>query len=205
MQIKKVTDKEFQKYGRVLDVKVPDLLKRLEGTPMPQDVVYVASAPKLEACEEFHMLENSVYGGMPIQIGYCNGNNHTLNAVEYHRNSEINIPLAGAVLIVGMQQDVEADFTYDTSKMEAFEAPAGCAVELYATTLHYAPCQAGEDGFRCVVVLPRGTNGPLVKKPAVRSGEEKLQTACNKWLIGHPEGGLPEGSFLGLKGENISV
>lgn len=205
MQIKKVTDKEFQKYGRVLDIKVPDLLKRLEGTPMPQDVVYVASAPKLEACEEFHMLENSVYGGMPIQIGYCNGNNHTLNAVEYHRNSEINIPLAGAVLIVGMQQDVEADFTYDTSKMEAFEAPAGCAVELYATTLHYAPCQAGEDGFRCVVVLPRGTNGPLVKKPAVRSGEEKLQTACNKWLIGHPEGGLPEGSFLGLKGENISV
>ena len=97
MQIKKVTDKEFQKYGRVLDVKAPDLLKRLEGTPMPQDVVYVASAPELEACEEFDALENSIFGGMPIQVGYCNGNNHTLNAVEYHRNSEINIPLTGAV------------------------------------------------------------------------------------------------------------
>jgi len=27
----------------------------------------------------------------------------------------------------------------------------------------------------------------------------------NKWLIGHEEGGLPEGSFIGLKGENIEV
>ena len=205
MQIKKVTDKEFQKYGRVLDVKVPDLLKRLEGTPMPQDVVYVASASKLEACEEFHMLENSVYGGMPIQIGYCNGNNHTLNAVEYHRNSEINIPLAGAVLIVGMQQDVEADFTYDTSKMEAFEAPAGCAVELYATTLHYAPCNLKEEGFRVVIILPRGTN----TEPPILTGEsaeEKLLTARNKWLIAHEESGLGAGgAFVGLKGENLKV
>ena len=203
MQIKKVTDKEFQKYGRVLDIKVPDLLKRLEGTPMPQDVVYVASAPKLEACEEFHMLENSVYGGMPIQIGYCNGNNHTLNAVEYHRNSEINIPLAGAVLIVGMQQDVEADFTYDTSKMEAFEAPAGCAVELYATTLHYAPCGVGGAGFKVTIVLPKGTNLPLDKKHA--GGEDGHLTAKNKWLLGHPEGGLPEGSPMGLTGKNLCV
>ena len=205
MQIKKVTDKEFQKYGRVLDIKVPDLLKRLEGTPMPQDVVYVASAPKLEACEEFHMLENSVYGGMPIQIGYCNGNNHTLNAVEYHRNSEINIPLAGAVLIVGMQQDVEADFTYDTSKMEAFEAPAGCAVELYATTLHYAPWNLKEEGFRVVIILPRGTN----TEPPILTGEsaeEKLLTARNKWLIAHEESGLGAGgAFVGLKGENLKV
>lgn len=140
MQIKSVSDKAFEKYGRVLEVKVPDLLKRLGDTPCPDDVVYVASAPELEACEEFQMIQNSIFGGMPIQIGYCNGNNNTLNAVEYHRNSEINIPLTGAVLIVGRQQDVEKDFTYDTSKMEAFEAPAGCVVELYATTLHYAPC-----------------------------------------------------------------
>lgn len=205
MQIKKVTDKEFQKYGRVLDIQVPDLLKRLEGTPMPQDVVYVAASPELEACEEFHMLEDSIYGGMPIQIGYCNGNNHTLNAVEYHRNSEINIPLDGAVLIVGMQQDVEADFTYDTSKMEAFEAPAGCVAELYATTLHYAPCNLKEEGFRVVIILPRGTN----TEPPILTGEsaeEKLLTARNKWLIAHEESGLGAGgAFVGLKGENLKV
>ncbi len=30
-------------------------------------------------------------------------------------------------------------------------------------------------------------------------------TAVNKWLVGHPEGGLDDGCFLGLKGENLSV
>jgi hypothetical protein len=27
----------------------------------------------------------------------------------------------------------------------------------------------------------------------------------NKWLIGHAEGGLDEGSFLGLKGRNLCL
>lgn len=83
--------------------------------------------------------------------------------------------------------------------------PAGTAVELYATTLHYAPCQADEHGFRCSVILPRGTNGELKEKPVVRCGEEKLMTAVNKWLIGHAQGGLSGDCFIGLKGENLTV
>ena len=59
-------------------------------------------------------------------------------------------------------------------------------------------------GFRDVVVLPKGTNYPLRARHDV-TGEDKLLAATNKWLIGHAEGGLPEGSFLGLKGKNISV
>ena len=45
MQVKSVFDSAFKKYGRVLDLEVPDLMKRLAETPLPQDVVYVASAP----------------------------------------------------------------------------------------------------------------------------------------------------------------
>ena len=52
MQIKSITDSAFRKYGRVLPVEVPDLLKRLAETPQPNEVVYVASAPELEACAE---------------------------------------------------------------------------------------------------------------------------------------------------------
>ncbi|MDD6660690.1 MAG: DUF4867 family protein [Lachnospiraceae bacterium] len=203
MQIKSVTDSAFRKYGRVLDLEVPDLLKRLAETPLPQDVIYVASSPELEACAEYETIRDSVFGGMPIQIGYCNGNNHKLNAVEYHRDSEINIPLEGAVFLLGSEQDVEDDFTYDTAKMEAFEAPAGTVVEFYGTTLHYAPCNAVEKGFQVVVVLPKGTN----TEPPVLSGkfpEDKLMTARNKWLIAHEEAGI-EGAFVGLKGENLTV
>lgn len=206
MQIKSVTDEAFRKYGRVLKTEVPDLLERLSRTPVTDAVEYVASVPELEACSEFETIRDSIYGGMPIQIGYCNGTNHTLNCVEYHRDSEVDIALDGAILLLGSLQDVEDDFTYDTSKIEAFEAPAGAVVELYATTLHYAPINAGgKDNFRVVIVLPKGTNTEPPKVEGVFP-EDKLMTAKNKWLIAHEES--PEGkggAFVGLKGENITV
>ena len=204
MQVKSITDSAFKKYGRVLKLEVPDLMKRLAETPVTEGVAYVASAPELEACAERQAIQDSIYGGMPIQIGYCNGTNHTLNAVEYHRDSEIDIALDGAILLIGSQQDVEDDFTYDTAKMEAFEMPAGAVVELFATTLHYAPINAqGKENFRVVVVLPEGTN----TQPPTLSGaypEDKLMTAKNKWLIAHEEAGIA-GAFNGLKGENIVI
>ena len=87
--------------------------------------------------------------------------------------------------------------------MEAFLVPAGTAVEVYATTLHYAPCGVKGAGFKVGVVLPKGTNYPLDDNHD--EWEDKLITAKNKWLIGHPEGGLPEGSPMGLVGVNISL
>ena len=107
------------------------------------------------------------------------------------------------VLLLGRQQDIEEDDTYDTAKIEAFLVPAGTAIEVYATTLHYAPCNAEDDGFRCVVILPRGTNTELDFE-AGSGREDRLITAKNKWLIAHPEAKI-EGAFEGLKGENITI
>ena len=203
--MKKVTDPEFRKYGRVLGLKIPDLLERLGKTPLTDEVVYVASEPSLEAAAEFDAVRDSAFGGIPIQIGYCNGKNDTLNAIEYHRCSEINIAYQGAVLIVGRQQDIEDDFTYDTGKMEMFEVPAGCAVELYATTLHYAPCSLVKEGFQVAIVLAKGTNEEA-PKVAGALGEDRLLAARNKWLIAHEESGLGEGgAFVGLKGGNLKT
>ena len=50
--------------------------------------------------------------------------------------------------------------------MEYFFVPAGTAVELYATTFHYAPCSVDGKEFRCGVVLPRGTNEKLSAAPS---------------------------------------
>lgn len=215
MKILKVTDPAFRKYGRVVDnVDFTGLVEELKKTPCPEDVVYEPSVEALEALPVREELSRIVYGEMPIQIGYCNGHNVMLNALEYHRDSEINVAAKDAVLMLGLLADVEADHTYDTSKVEAFLVPAGTAVEVYATTLHYAPCHAGEDGFQVAIVLPRGTNYPLKgshKKPeegkcgAGVSDEDAMITAVNKWLIGHPEGNLDEGSFLGLKGKNLCL
>lgn len=205
MTVKKVTDPAFKAYGRVIKgYDFSGLLKAMEQTPLPEDVIYIPSLPEMEALPAAKELENGIYGQMPIQIGCCNGHNKKLNAVEYHRDSEVDIAVDDLILILGKQQDIEEDHTYDTSRMEAFLVPAGTAVEVYATTLHYAPCHVKDEGFRCVIVLPRDTN--LDMEPVeVKDPEDRLLVARNKWLIGHAQGGLPEGAFIGLKGENLSV
>ena len=206
MQILSVNDDEFKKYGRVVDnVDFTELIQELKRTPIPSGVVYEPAVKELEALPIRLDISSVVYGEMPIQIGYCNGHNSKLNALEYHRDSEINIAVTDMVLLLAKEEEIEDDHTLDTSKVKAFFVPAGTMIEVYATTLHYAPCQTSAKGFRCVVVLPKGTNGELSHRPENKSGEEKLLAAVNKWLIGHEEGGLPEGSFIGLKGENIEV
>ena len=207
MKILKVTDPEFKKYGRPMaGYDFSEIVEKMQEMPAPAGaVVYEPSVAELENLDVSRKMGVWAYGESPIQVGYCNGDNHKLNAVEYHRSSEINIGATDAILLGGSEQDIEDDFTYDTSKIEAFLLPKGTAVEIYATTLHYAPCNAvGADKFRVVVVLPKGTNYPLTEKHEA-GGEDALLAATNKWLIGHPEGGLPEGSFIGLKGENITV
>lgn len=132
----------------------------MKDTPVPDGVVYEPSVEVLEKLPVKTEIQNVVYGEMPIQIGYCNGHNQLLNALEYHRDSEINVAATDAVLMLGSLQDVEADFTYDTAKVEAFLVPAGTAVEVYATTLHYAPCDEDGTGFQVAIILPKGTNYP---------------------------------------------
>lgn len=206
IQIQKVTDESFKKYGRILtgEYDVTELIDKMQETECPSDaVIYIPSDSQIEKLPIMKDFTDSLYGGLPIQIGYCNGNNTMLNAVEYHRSSEVNVACTDLILLIGCQQDIEADNTYDTSKIEAFLLPKGTVVEVYATTLHYAPCSVDGNNFRCVVVLPKDTNLELQVKPS-GTKEDPLLVARNKWLIAHEEAGI-DGAFNGLKGENISV
>ncbi|MCM1174438.1 MAG: DUF4867 family protein [Blautia sp.] len=205
MEIKKITDPAFCKYGRVVQgIDFSDLIEAIKKeTPLPDGVAYEPSIEALEATKAAKELQKRTYGELPVEVGYCNGHNYKLNAIEYHRSSEVNVAATDAVLIVGMQQDITEDFTYDTSLMEAFLVPEGVAVELYATTLHYAPCSADDGGFKVGIVLPAGTNYPLEDKHG--GWEDTLITARNKWLIGHAEGGLDAGAHIGLVGENLDI
>lgn len=202
MEIRKVTDPEFKVYGKIVTgYDCGELLKAMGQTPVPEEVVYVASDRELEGLEVSKRIQKNMYGQLPIQVGYCNGRNRKMNAMEYHRTSEINVAATDLVLMLGRQQDVGEDGTYDTSLAEAFLVPAGTVIEVYATTLHYAPCHVEEDGFRCVVILPKGTNTDMEPVEELFF-EDKLLFAKNKWLIGHREGGLPKNAYLGLRGGN---
>lgn len=208
MKIQSVFDDAFRTYGRVVDsYDYSLLLERLEAnTPKPADsVVYVPSVAELEDTPAYAQLCDNCYGGMPIEIGYCNGTNTKLNCFEYHRDSEIDIAADDAILLVARQQDI-IDGKIDSSKTEAFLCPKGTGVELYATTLHYAPCSARKgEGFRVVIVLPKGTNEDAPEISVVNDNDKYLW-ARNKWLIAHPDSTeAADGAQVGITGENVDI
>ncbi len=207
MKIYSVTDAEFKPYGKVLGgYDTAAFVEALEEkTPLPDGVDYVMSEAALEYTSLFGALQNNAYGGMPIQVGYCNGHNTKLNCLEYHRDSELNIGATDFILLLAKTEDI-VDGKLDTAKVKAFLARKGQIVEVYGTTLHYAPCSAEKGaGFKVAIVLPKGTNGAAPKLARLNE-EDGWLTACNKWLLAHAESSeAGDGAYVGLTGENIDI
>lgn len=205
MKIYSVLDEEFRPYGRVVDsFDAAELVDALKKTPVTEGTEYLALDENLQNLPSARRVSDSLFGGMPVQLGWCNGHNRTLNCLEYHRDSEFNLGTMDFILLLAKEDEIE-DGKLDTSKVRAFKAPAGKVIEVYADTLHYAPCDADEDGFQVLVALPLGTNG---EKPefAAETDEDRMLFAKNKWLLAHPE--APEaknGAWIGLTGENITL
>ena len=203
-----VYDPEFKPYGQIVDGMadtVQEILNVLKDAPQGPGVDYVPEYEPLQELPAMLEISEHCYGGMPVQLGWCNGHNTRLNCLEYHRDSEFNLGTEDFILLLAKQEEI-VDGVLDTAKVKAFRVPAGVLVEVYATTLHYAPCHCDESkGFRVLVALPQGTN---TDKPAIenKSSEDKLLWARNKWLLAHPDSSeARQGAHVGLSGENIDI
>ncbi len=208
MKIYSVFDEEFKAYGRVVSQMtdiVEDILYVLESTPLPEGVGYVAEEPMLQRLPVAAKVQDHLFGGMPCQLGWCNGHNTKLNCLEYHRDSEFNLGTEEFILLLARLDEVE-NGQLDTSKVKAFKAPACALLEIYATTLHYAPCHTDPaNGFRVLVALLKGTNLDKPQIPVVGGDDERLW-ACNKWLLAHPDTDEAKaGAYVGLTGANIDI
>ena len=209
MKILKVTDPEFTNYGRIIEgyeeekKQIEETLR--DKTPIPEGTDYVAEEKVLQELPAADRIANSLFGGSPMQFGWCNGHNTKLNCLEYHRSSEINLGATDFILLLAKREEI-VDHKIDSSKVKAFLCPKGTMIEVYATALHYAPCQASKDsGFQVLVGLPKGTNvGMPSFTPA--NQEDKLMTATNKWLLAHAESSeAKNGAWIGITGENIDI
>jgi hypothetical protein len=212
LTLEAVNDPSFLTYGKVITgYDFADLIQTMElSTSIPeQENIYVASEPMLEKHPVKRRLESNFYGEMNAQIGYCNGRNSTLNGLEYHKGSEINIAVTDLVLLLGRVQDI-VNNTYYSKNVRAYFIPKGTAIELYETTLHFAPCKVHDSGFKCIVILPEGTNSPLKTPLGQRKNlndEDKLLFMKNKWLIAHPDRKplIEKGAHPGIIGENLEI
>lgn len=201
-----VFDPAFAPYGRVIegcDFSRADEYM-LEKTDIPESGnIYVPSVPELEESELKSDIENTLYGSMSVQIGFCNGRNTTYNGFEYHKCSEINYAVTPFMLVLGHVWDIK-DNTYDIRSAQVFFVPAGTAIEMYQTTLHLSPCRVCDEGFKDIVILSRGTNTPLEYKKTNADPESVLLLQRNKWVIAHPEREplIKQGAHPGVIGEN---
>ena len=149
-----VYDPEFKPYGQIVDGMadtVQEILNVLKDAPQGPGVDYVPEYEPLQELPAMVEISEHCYGGMPVQLGWCNGHNTRLNCLEYHRDSEFNLGTEDFILLLAKQDEIE-NGVLNTARVKAFRVPAGVLVEVYATTLHYAPCHCDEGkGFRVLV------------------------------------------------------
>jgi hypothetical protein len=212
IEILPITDPAYARFGRVITGL--DASKETEyfwkTVKIGPNVAYEASVPELEAAGDLlATLSARNYGGMPVQLGWCYGHNLSLDGLEYHKGSEIDVAVTDCLLMLAHYDDIHwgAQPWLDSSAVKFFYVPQGTVFELYAWGLHFAPQHVSEsEGFCILVALPRETNFPLEQKPA-GTGESALLFGRNKWLLVHPEaeGLVKDGAFVGIRGENLKI
>ncbi len=206
VRVYSVFDDAFKPYGKVLEDFGFSSLIRIaeEKTDIPESGNFYT--PSFDAFEKescFPVIQNRFYGEMPIQIGYCNGKNSTYNGFEYHKGSEINIAVTDFMLVLGHVWQIENN-CFAVGNEKVFFVPKYTAIEMYQTTLHLSPCKTSDEGYKDIVILPKGTNTPLESKKTNPQGENRLLLMKNKWILCHPEREplTKQGAFPGLIGEN---
>jgi hypothetical protein len=204
LDIRPVEDPSFAEYGRLLtEYDFRSLIDLVKDFPVPATTnTYRAELEETRDLPIYDELARSLYGEMPIQIGFGGGFCLSLNALEWHRGNEVDVAVTDFVVMLARLQDI-AEGKLDSSKVRTFYLRQGQAIDLYATTLHYSPCNVDGGVFRMLVILPKGTNYPL------EGGRQRggLLAERNKWLIAHPEASseIEAGARVAITGPNLRL
>ncbi len=203
IKIYNVSDEQFKTFGRVIkNLDISQIIEVAKNIPNPEiGSSYRPSVVDFENLKIATEIQNKFFGTLDTQIGYCWGQNTFMNATEWHTSSEINIAVTPLVLILGHIWDIE-NGKIDSSKFKAFYLPKGTTAEIYATSLHFCPCEITKEGFGCVVALPKGTNRDLEIKT-----DDPLLFRKNKWIIAHVENKklIDRGVVAGITGTNYEI
>ncbi len=203
LKIYTTADAEFCEYGRVIcTIDTKEIIEKAEKLERPDSgSVYVASNADFETLRIAKEITDLCYGTLDTQMGYCYGHSSFLNALEWHTSSEVNVAVTDLILLLAKRSDLQ-DNKLDSSCAKAFYIRKGEIIEIYATSLHFCPCEVEKSGFGCVVALPRDTNLPLdCESP------DPYLFRKNKWIIAHNKNKalIDRGVVPGISGENTQI
>lgn len=209
LEILEISHESFENYGNVLDSN--ELLAYFDyldqHTKIPeQDNVYVAHEENILKDLKNTDILSRVFGFVDVQTGYVNGHNTKLNALEYHKSSEVIVALTPVVLLLGLHKDIN-NHSIDSKSVKAFYIPERTVLELHPRVLHFSPCKTMSTGFKCGIVLPMGTNTEFIKLEKNKTEEDALLFKTNKWLLVHNEHQkmIDLGAHVGITGQNIEI
>lgn len=223
IKIHDVFEDNFSEYGKVLKgynfSALTDYVDTYTQIPEKGNV-YVTHVGDFEEEVISLAVQENIYGGLPIQVGYYNGKRTSAKSFEYNKGSMIIVAISDIVIGLGHINHIEKN-VYNTDRAEYFYIPQGVAVEIYGTTLHTWPIKTNDEGFKTVIILPKGANTHLTAdsktvRAAARDrfaageptdNELVLLQYKSKWLLCYSDAEklIKEGAYPGLIGEQIEI
>ncbi len=205
MQILSVHDAAFAPYGRILQgYPLKGLMEVVSALPVGDKICYQAREERLHLAPDAEKCGDMFLGGMPFQLGYCTGKSTRLDAMAFHRSSELLCGAQDFILLLALAGELENGFL-STDRVRSFRVPRGDAVELYGGVLHALACPTPCDSLRVLILQPYATNSAYRTTDEANNVDRTLW-ARNTWLLAHRESAAAaQGAFVALQGENIDL
>jgi len=225
-----IDDGVFGMYGRKLEIIMDESIKEymLNEAKFPKvGNTYVGSDKKLETFPLKNWVENNIYAGVPVQIGYCNGHISNINGFEFHQCSEVFVAITDCLLaLISPHKPVGSVKPYNIDECHLFFIPEGTVLELYPLVGHFSPMRVHEEGYKTMIILTKGTNESLDLSVQEKKDERQEEDhsnqiesvnynmelkqkpfAINKWLYVHSDRMdlVEKGAYLHVYGDNSAI
>jgi hypothetical protein len=201
-----VDDPKFDEFGAAFwELDPADFVEAMRAEFSGQMGDQAVYEPVVEALQDHPLvaeIQEMIYNGEPVQVGWVYGNNANLDYLELNEAPVTLITAENAVLFVGSKANLDQTaWTFDVKNANAFYIPANSVVSLKPETLHSAPVRVSEEtGVLTAVIVPEGLGAETVSPG---SGMDQALVSNNRWIFAFP--GVMNGLFEGLTGSNKSI
>jgi hypothetical protein len=161
--------------------------------------------PKVDALQNQPLvaqIQDTIYGGAPVQVGWIYGDNANLDLVEYNGVTVTLVTADNAVIFAGDKANLDTtSWNYDVKNLTAFYIPANTVVAFKPETLRSNPLRVSKaTGQLTAVITPVGVG---IDPTTPGSGMDQALVAKDRWVFAIP--GLSGGYFEGLTGGTKSI
>lgn len=201
-----VDDPKFEPFGTAhwdLDASAfVQAMKEAFKGQMGATAVYEPQVDALKDAPLVAQIQEKIYNGQEVQVGWVYGKNSSLDYLEYNGKPVTLVTAEPVVIFLGDKAKLDTTtWKFDTSNATAFFIPANTVVTINAEVLRSAPIRVAEgSGQLTAVILPQGV---ALEPASPGSGMDQALVANDRWVFALP--GVPGGYFEGLTGKNKTI